>query len=65
VEWFLGVRVIRNWDNWTITLVHNAYIDKIAKKFNLVDGLFPLTPLPLEELIKNTGEATKQQIKSY
>jgi transposase InsO family protein len=65
VEWFLGVRVIRNRQDRTITLVHDTYIDKITKKFDLGDGSFPPTPLPSEELIKNTGEATKQRIKSY
>jgi hypothetical protein len=65
VEWFLGVRVIRNRQDRTITLVHDAYIDKITKKFNLMDGSFPQTPLPSEELIKNAGEASKQHIKSY
>ena len=65
VEWFLGVRVIRDREKRTITLVHDTYIDKITKKFNLGDGTFPATPLPAEELIKHTGEATKQQIKAY
>jgi hypothetical protein len=35
------------------------------KKFELEDGSFPKTPLPLEELIKNSGEATKQEIKAF
>jgi len=65
VEWFLGIRVIRDRDKHTITLVHDTYIDKITKKFELEDGTHPTTPLPSEDLIKNSGEATKQQIKSY
>ncbi|KAI1689517.1 RVT-2 domain containing protein [Pyrenophora tritici-repentis] len=65
VKWFLGVRVIRDRDSRTITLVHDTYIDKITKKFGLEDGTFPFTPLPSEELIKSDGEATKQQIKAY
>jgi hypothetical protein len=65
VAWFLGVRVLRNREDWTITLVHDTYIDKITKRFNLNDGSHPPTPLPSEELVKNEGEATKQEIKSY
>lgn len=65
VQWFLGIRVIRNRADRTITLIHDTYIDKITRKFGLNDGSFPPTPLPSEELIKNTGEATKQEIKTY
>jgi hypothetical protein len=40
-------------------------MDKMLKKFELGDGSFPPTPLPSEELIRNTGEATKPEIKRY
>jgi hypothetical protein len=50
----------------TINLVHDAYINKIAKKFGLAEiGLFLETPLITEELLKSTGEALKQEIKGY
>ena len=65
VEWFLGIRVIRDRNNRTVTLVHDTYIEKITKKFGLADGTFPPTPLPSEELIKNTEEASRDQIKNY
>lgn len=66
VSWFLNVRVIRNREKRTITLVHDEYIDKVAKKFNLASSaLFPSTPLPAEELVKNDGEASKREIKDY
>lgn len=65
VSWFLGVRVIRDRDARTITLVHDTYIDKITKKYNLDSNADPQTPLPSEELVRNTGEATKQEIKAY
>ncbi|KAH6242081.1 hypothetical protein HBI42_243440 [Parastagonospora nodorum] len=64
-EWFLGIRIVRNREKRTITLVHDTYIEKIAKKFNLIDGTFPATPLPSEELKKFEGEATKQEVKLY
>jgi hypothetical protein len=66
VKWFLGVRVIRDRLLKTINLVHDAYIDKIAKKFSLAEiGSFLEIPLAIEELLKSTGEALKQEIKSY
>ena len=65
VQWFLGVRVVRNREAQTVTLLHDTYIDRITKKFGLEDGTYPKTPLPSEDLIKNNGEASKQEIKSY
>lgn len=59
------MRVVRNRNDRTITLVHDAYINKIAKKFELAKRTFLPTPLLLEELSKSTGEATKQEIKRY
>jgi hypothetical protein len=65
VEWFLGIRVIRDRERRSIVLVHDTYMEKMYKKFELEDGSFPKTPLPSEELIKNSGEATKQEIKAF
>ena len=38
VSWFLGVRVIRHCTERRIVLCHDAYIDKVAKKFDLADS---------------------------
>jgi hypothetical protein len=66
VKWFLGVCVIRDRLLKTINLVHDAYINKIAKKFSLVEiKLFLEIPLAIEELLKSIGEALKQEIKGY
>ena len=52
--------MLRNRAAKTITLVYDSYIEKVAKKFDLIEtSVFPNTPLPLEELIKNPREATK------
>ena len=60
------MRVVRDRVSHTITLVHDEYIDKIAKKFNLASNAqFPPTPLPHNELFKSNREATKKEIKSY
>ena len=45
--------------------MHDTYIEKITKRFGLLDGKCPSTPLPFFELKKNEGQATKAQIKQY
>jgi hypothetical protein len=65
VGWFLGVRVIRDRAARKIWLVHDTYIEKITKKFELIDGKCPSTPLPGLELRKYDGQAPKRQIKEY
>jgi hypothetical protein len=46
-------------------LVYNLYINKITKKFNLINRSFFLTLLLLEELIKFNKKVTKYKIKAY
>jgi len=65
VEWFLGVRVIRDREARKIFLVHDTYIEKIATKFSLIDGKCPSTPLPIVELRKHEGQASPREVKRY
>lgn len=66
VEWFLGIRVIRDRPARKVWLVHDQYIEKVAKRYGLTgDKSFPPTPLPGVELVKYTGEASKQEVKQY
>ena len=66
VNWFLGVRVVRNRSLGTVLLLYDTYLDKVAKRFNLKEsGRFPETPLPSGELVRNPGDASKQDIKAY
>jgi len=64
-DWFLGIRIVRNRSKKTIALVHDTYIEKIAKKFNQDSWKTPATPLPLEELTPNNGRASKAEVKSF
>jgi hypothetical protein len=65
-EWFLGVRIIRDRADRTITLAHDAYIDKLATKFGVVEkGSFPSVPFSAEELLKYDGEASKREVKAF
>ncbi len=65
LEWFLGVRVIRDRAAKKLWLVHDSYIEKMATKFGLVDGKCPSTPLPVLELVKYQGQAHPKDIKRY
>jgi hypothetical protein len=65
VKWFLGVRVIRDRVGKKLWLAHDTYIEKIAKRFDLVDGKCPSTPLPYGDLRKFEGQAHAAQIKLY
>ena len=65
VKWFLGIRVVRDRAARKLWLVHDTYIEKITKRFDLLDGKCPSTPLPFFELKKNDGQASKGRIKQY
>lgn len=64
-EWYLGIRITRDRTTRRIYLSHDQYIERIAKKFDLVDSRVPTTPLPLTSLEKFDGEANPQQVLSY
>jgi hypothetical protein len=66
VAWFLGIRVIRERRQRKLWLVHDQYIEKIAKKYRLDDNAVLVTaPLRVIELTKFSGQATKAQIKEF
>jgi hypothetical protein len=65
VKWFLGVRVVRDRAARKLWLVYNTYIEKIARRFDLLNGKCPSIPLPGYKLEKNKGQASKAQIKDY
>jgi hypothetical protein len=65
VKWFLGVRVVRDRATRKLWLVYNTYIEKIARRFDLLNGKCPSTPLLGYKLEKNKGQAFKAQIKDY
>jgi hypothetical protein len=45
--------------------VHDIYIEKIIRRFGLLNKKCPNTPLPGYKLEKNKGQASKAQIKDY
>jgi hypothetical protein len=59
------VRVVRDRAKKTVSLMHDTYIEKVAQKFELVDGKCPSTPLPQYDLVKNPGTATLKEVKAF
>ncbi|KAL2114802.1 hypothetical protein VTJ04DRAFT_2111 [Mycothermus thermophilus] len=65
-KWFLGVRILRDRAKRQIFLVHDGYIEKVAKKFDTpAAGRAPYTPLPVVDLVKNEKEALEDEIKYF
>ena len=66
LEWFLGIKIIRDRTSRQLWLSQESYIEKVLNKFNLTDQQRRYeTPLPIEALVKHTGQASPQEIYSY
>jgi hypothetical protein len=66
VKWFLGIRVIRDKKARKIFLLHDAYIKKIAAKFQINDNLYiAFTPISTISLSKSLETTSKSDIKRY
>jgi hypothetical protein len=66
VKWFLSIRIIRNKEARKIFLLHDAYIKKIAAKFQINDNLYiAFIPMSIISLSKSLGTALKSDIKRY
>jgi hypothetical protein len=64
LNWFLGIRVVRNRQRRRLWLTQDAYIAKITSKFGL-SSLKAKTPMATEALLKYDGQATSIQIERY
>jgi hypothetical protein len=65
LQWFLGIRIIRDRSERKLWLSQDAYIDKLIAKFNLESHRPTHTPLPSEPLTPNDGQASPQQIYAF
>jgi hypothetical protein len=66
VKWFLGIRIIRNKKARKVFFLHDAYIKKIAAKFQINDNLhIAFIPIFTIFLLKFLGTALKSDIKRY
>lgn len=65
IEWFLGIRVVRDRCARKLWLSQESYIDKLAAKFHITVDKAKQSPLPVEELSRNTGIASKEEVLHY
>ena len=67
IEWFLGIRITRDRSTHQVRLCQDSYIDKVMTKFNITTtNRAPGAPLRnTEPLVKNTKQASPQEIHSY
>jgi len=66
LKWFLGIRVVRDPNARTINLVQDAYIDKVAAKFNIIStGRHSEVPMLVNYLEQSTEEPNKARTKTY
>ena len=66
--YFVGVRLIRNRPNRSIALLQDTYINKIVKKYDMVNCREAPTPMEsgaLNLMVSNPGQATKTEITQY
>jgi len=66
--YFLGVRIVRNRAERSITLIQDAYIEKILTKYGMQDAKPTSTPMQLGALnlmVINPNQATKGDIEEY
>jgi hypothetical protein len=66
--YFVGVRIVRNRANRTITLIQDAYIHKILKKYGFENCKSVPTPMAtgaMNLMVTNLEQATKQEVEQY
>jgi hypothetical protein len=65
LQWFLGVRVVRDISNRKLWLCQDSYIEKMAASFNLKNSKITHTPMPMDDLSPNEQQATPHEIHGY
>lgn len=67
IDHFLGIRVVRDEELRKIWLVQDAYMDTIAKEFDICidNDKIPPTSLPTNILYPNTKQATARETQRY
>jgi hypothetical protein len=66
LKWFLGIRVVRDINARTIHLVQDAYIDKVAAKYNITSTGRPSeVPMLVNFLEQSLEEPNEARTKTY
>jgi hypothetical protein len=63
-EWFLGIRILRDRDNYKLWLIQDAYIDKIANQYNLTKHRKLKTPIT-RRYQPHKEQATAREIHAF
>ncbi|KAK6586176.1 hypothetical protein PZA11_001233 [Diplocarpon coronariae] len=67
-NYFLGVRIVRDRQNRTISLCQDAYVDKVLERFHMTNCKSVPTPFASGckvHMVKFEGQATPQEVKLY
>lgn len=64
LEYFLGVRILRDRPNRKLWILQDSYIDKLQKRFNITIIKAPRAPIPAG-LTAYDGKATTEQIFAF
>lgn len=66
LSWFLGMRVLRDRERRTATILHDFYIEKIGMRFRFTESKgYPTTPLPEGFIPRFEGKTSPEKIKLY
>jgi hypothetical protein len=68
VEYFLGVRIVRNRANKKIYLYQDTYIDKILERYGMTDCKSVSTPIAAGAeayMVPFDGVVTSQEVEEY
>jgi hypothetical protein len=65
LKWFLSIRVVRDRSLKKLWLCQDSYIKKIARSFDLVNGTRFQTPMAVEDILPNSGQASAHDIHGY
>jgi hypothetical protein len=68
LKWFLGIRVLRDWEAGTLWLIQDSFIEKIVNKFDLDQksgGRYPAVPLVENSLAQSTEDPNHQRTQLY
>ena len=58
LNWFLGIRVVRDISYCSTWLIQDAFIDKVVTKYNLIEGATTLPDFPMADTKLNTYTGT-------
>jgi hypothetical protein len=66
LQWFLGIRIIRNREARKLWLCQDSYIENITAKFNIEPkDQFKGNPIPTNDLQLNSDTASRDQVNYY